>query len=160
MGNSHLGYAAGIIDGEGCIGVWGNYNNACRLKRYYRLNVTVGMSDPEPIIFLKNTFGGSYKKYLGRTPEHRSRYHWVLANDLAKSFLEDILPYLKGKREQALVAIEFQKVKKRRLYRPMTEEVMERHKWFSDRLKELKSERKEVTIEQDTGVDREGSKGW
>jgi hypothetical protein len=83
MNEIDLAYIAGIIDGEGSIGInkIKNYNGTN--TTYYRLLVQVCMVE-------------------GCIPQ------WLCDAFGAVSFLKVILPYLKIKKEQAEIAIEFQ----------------------------------------------------
>lgn len=143
-----LAYAAGIIDGEGSIGVYSNKDKRVTLGKKFRLTVQVGMSDPQPIDFLHYVFGGSSTTVNGRQSGYRLRYLWALSTQQAKGFLIAILPYLKGKREQAEVAIQFQKHLRPKggIIVPLTEGEFQTQKRFSDKLKRLKKfENKETT---------------
>ena len=106
-------YAAGLIDGEGCIGV---YNQTCpttRTKTRYNLLVRVQMSDWEAILWMKNTFGGCYRSHPQLGYGTRIMYEWTLSSKMAGEFLKQILPYLKNKRRQAELAIQFQDKRKK-----------------------------------------------
>jgi hypothetical protein len=107
-------YMAGIMDGEGCICVsrqMPRYRHDDRRRSFlyksstcYVLTVAVCMSDPAPPYMFYFEFGGSLK-FLG---EKRHMWRWgVSAND-AVMVLRALMPYLKGKRAQAELAIKFQ----------------------------------------------------
>lgn len=107
-----LAYLAGIVDGEGCIGIYGNYgrwiSSRGKRKAIYRLDVKVGMSDPEPIVLLRQVFAGSIhtRKQLpqgGRRPF----YTWCVSQRKAKYALSLLIPYLRAKKAQAELALEF-----------------------------------------------------
>jgi len=103
-----LAYAAGIIDGEGCIRI-----SDIKSKQYpYReLNVSVQTTDEVLTYWLKDTFGGCLSiknRYEGMNPKHKSSNRWILTCRKASKFLELILPYLKLKVPQAKLGIEFQ----------------------------------------------------
>lgn len=135
-----LAYAAGIIDGEGCIGIYGNKDKRIPLGKYYRLTVQVGMSDKEPVEFLYRTFGGSLSEANGRKPTYRTRYHWCLAARQARKFLELVKPYLKSKQNQAELAITFQGARRKRGGTPYatTREELICAQEFVDELKSMK----------------------
>lgn len=99
-------YLAGVLDGEGCI----NINQMKRLARngniYHTLYVTVGTTDNIlPQLFHK-TFGGSLMTRMVKGYD-KPRYIWQVAARKAKKVLLELLPYLKLKKEQAELAIEF-----------------------------------------------------
>lgn len=91
-------YAAGLVDGEGCVRL-----NRCRRGnrvRYYP-HVIVGLVTKEPLEKLKQVFGGSlllrrHSKHFGK----RSLWIWTVSCRSAERFLEVIVPYLLVKREQ------------------------------------------------------------
>ena len=106
-------YAAGIIDGEGCIGVYNQTSPTTRTKTRLCLSVRVRMSDWEAVLWLKNIFGGCYRPSPQLGYGTRVMYEWVLSSQMASGFLKQVLPYLKNKRRQAELAIQFQDKKKR-----------------------------------------------
>ena len=69
MNKSILAYAAGIIDGEGCIGVYQHKLNPKRGEIHPRhiLNVKVAMTDKKVILWLYKHFGGSWRKQKYRS---------------------------------------------------------------------------------------------
>lgn len=101
-----LAWAAGIVDGEGCITI------RCQRGKYYALKVTVGQSGtkmPKMLIELKRLFGGS----VGRGGRKRAfknslpTYQWAVATDAAEKCVRAILPYLVEKVQQARVALQY-----------------------------------------------------
>lgn len=128
-----LAYTAGLIDGEGCIGV---YPVPCKTnktgKRYY-LTLRIQMSDWESPLWLKDTFGGYYRAYPQMGYGTRTMYVWVVSAQRASKILEDILPYLKAKHRQAEMAIEFQS--KMKIGKHESATVMQAQKILSDALK-------------------------
>ena len=100
-------YAAGFFDGEGYVIIKSPKKglNACILY------VCVQQDDIRPLLWLKNLWRGSIYKMRPRANGKVAR-KWCVAARLALKFLEDIQPFLINKREQAAVAIEFQKGKR------------------------------------------------
>lgn len=99
-----LAYTAGIIDGEGCIGIYPQQ------KKWFRLNVTVSNTNEWLIQWFKFNYGGHITSY----PEHGTRkdkWVWEIWTKQAGKFLELIIPYLKIKKPQAELAIRFQQQK-------------------------------------------------
>lgn len=102
-----LAYAAGLIDGEGCIRV-GKYHDTRNGRRLgFRGQLSIGMTDRKALEWLRDTLGGNF--YLGRTSYDRTKaaYNWTMRTTDAARLLTAILPYLIIKREQALMLIEF-----------------------------------------------------
>lgn len=103
-----LAYAAGIIDGEGYIGITEtkpNYVSGDRKRRQkspsFICRVTVAMCDPNVPVWLTETFGGTVHSYPPRKEGTRGSHHWVVQGPTAAAFCELIHGYLKVKRQQA-----------------------------------------------------------
>lgn len=104
---SHLteaekGYLAGIVDGEGCLGV-------CKKKGwkgsyYYNFIVTVANTDKKLVDWLQTKLGGYIRSYPAKG-ERRPWWIWSMEDGLAKImvFCQEIMPYLVIKQEQALI---------------------------------------------------------
>lgn len=103
------GYAAGIIDGEGCItiGRWKDTRYATEGRFKYSLRIQVAMTDPAAGEFLYKEFGGLFRIYKGSKATRRVVYTWVLSTQKAADFLRLIRPYLRVKIKQAEVAIQY-----------------------------------------------------
>ncbi len=105
-----LSYAAGILDGEGCITINkkkirnGNYKG---LFDNYYLSVIVTQKDGKIVDWLYGNFGGCIYLHWKGTKTGYS-HEWVLNYQNAASFLKQILPFLTYKKPQAEVAIRFQ----------------------------------------------------
>lgn len=100
--NEALAYIAGIIDGEGCI-------SSCRNNAggTYRIRVMVVMCDSEAIEFGQLFFGG---KIWARSSidNRRQAYIWTVSKrEDQLFFLNSIYPYLRVKRDQAEIALEW-----------------------------------------------------
>lgn len=96
-----LAYAAGLIDGEGCI------YGLCKM-RGSKLNtivrVSVLMCSKSTVEWLRDNFGGSF--YTLPTRANRpDRFLWQVACSHVVPVLRAILPYLIEKRAQAEVAL-------------------------------------------------------
>jgi len=106
-------YAAGLFDGEGCIRITrtipkpkspqSRNHNFC-----YTLYISVAMTDPSPIKFLKKHFSGSTRPVKNRKPGvWRPLYCWWTWGKFAIPFLKIVYPYCLIKKEQIENAIEF-----------------------------------------------------
>lgn len=103
---AELAYAAGIIDGEGTIGI-----RPRRDRRTYSIGVRVAMCEWEAIAFLYQRFGGHINQVKRRDRDrHRLQITWGLAARQAARFCELILPYLLVKNRQAANALELQSI--------------------------------------------------
>ncbi len=104
-------YAAGIIDGDGCIGVYKNKAKSCKHGYRYCLSIRVQMREPEPILWLKLTFGGHFHEYRNQGWGNSNMYCWGMDAKKALAFLQRTLPYFKAKAKQVELAIQFQEQK-------------------------------------------------
>ena len=95
-------YAAGLIDGEGWIGISKTAANT------YAIRVQVGMvTKGTPILHsMKAEYGGRIGKRPAETERHAEKDVWVVDGREAAAFLEAIKPHLILKSEQAACALD------------------------------------------------------
>ena len=113
MTDVEIAYAAGLIDGEGYVGVTRTRTNkaakGCRRGVSYRTMVTVSMTDMRALKFLQRVAGnGRFTKIKKQKRSHRQAWRWTLWSRQAANFLKLIRPYLVIKAEAADVCIAFQ----------------------------------------------------
>ena len=106
-------YWAGFIDGEGSIMITKFFSNDGFHKNpTYQLQIGVATTNKKNMeklsLFAKS---GSITERRFKRPNQRNAYYWGLKGDKAMLFIKRILPFLKLKKEQALVGIEFQEKK-------------------------------------------------
>lgn len=107
-----IAYGAGIIDGEGCILICKLRSKNTQTLCYHELRVAVGMTNCEVILWLKENFGGHINVWNKKTKGVRKPVsRWTIVGIHARDFLNLLLPYLIVKKQEALVAIEFQNVR-------------------------------------------------
>ena len=94
-----MAYAAGMIDGDGCIAVQNK-----RSRNNYQLRVEVGMKYNTIPNWMYEIFGGSVSTYDNNS---RLMTMWTVSGYLAKDCCNRILPYLILKKMNAEVALEF-----------------------------------------------------
>lgn len=105
-----LAYTAGLIDGEGYIGVDRNAarrEHSIRQNDFYRLNVAVTVTDKSMIDFLMANFGGNSRQRKRHTCNKKLVYEWHLYGGNAVLFLQAIKPYMVAKADQADLAEKF-----------------------------------------------------
>lgn len=107
MEANDLSYAAGLIDGEGCIQIAKHRDKSCRKGYKFWLGVNVSMCDPQAVYWLKETFGGSVCIPRTKTKGGRTVYRWTITTQQAVSFLGVLTSFLKVKRKQAYIALKF-----------------------------------------------------
>ena len=99
-------WAAGIIDGEGCISVGRNRTNGSGVGWRYHVRLNVTNTSRGMLLQLRNLFGGT----AGMDTELRTRagkplWAWNLSGQRAQEVLGVLYPYLRAKQAQAQVAI-------------------------------------------------------
>jgi hypothetical protein len=99
-------YLAGIIDADGCIG-----GAALQDKRPGRgpgvmFTVFISMADREAVELACALYGGHIRTTKDPRPNRKPMHTWQAYGGIGARFLQDILPYLRVKKEQAKVFIE------------------------------------------------------
>jgi len=115
MNEYDLVYAAGFFDGEGSIDI-SNRKEKNRIR--YILQVRVGQSKEvgkQICNWLQLNFDGYI---FSRDREKNIEYLWTVTAQKAFKFLSQIYPYLKGKKNQANLAIEFAQEMNKNLGKP------------------------------------------
>ena len=139
-----LAYAAGFFDGDGHIRIQ-NHSKRCRTMM---LQCTVVQATEEIVQWFAETFGGTVSsrllKYRGGV---RPLHTWQISSKGAERFLVEIYPYMKGKRDEADVALAF-----RATFRPqhvkgghkrMSKDVIELRQSQSNLLRAIRKEKRE-----------------
>ena len=113
MTNEWLAWAAGIVDGEGCIALVKGRHRRC--KEYYALRVAVTNTDPRMLLQLRHTLGGAITKHgVIKVAGHKRVWRWSATGRIAAEMLQKMLPWLVTKRDQAELAISFRQCLRRR----------------------------------------------
>lgn len=124
-------YFAGLFDGEGCISI--NHTKRKNRQDTYDLRCTVNMTDPAPILKLKEIYGGSFfielPKKRGHHTSRFSLYRWNVGGELGENFIKSILPYCLNKRPQLELGLKFRQTIQDRNYRLTKEELETRAKY-------------------------------
>ena len=106
----NLDYAAGFVDGEGCITIIKGTKIINGIKRYeYRPCVVVVNSNEQVINEFLNFGGKVYKKK--RYSNYKQSWHWMIHDKKAVDFCKLILNKLIVKKSQAQILTELQKWK-------------------------------------------------
>ena len=106
MKKSDLAYTAGIVDGEGWIGIL--LNKSKGRKPYYLMRVVVANTNEWLIQWLKFGFGGYAYCRQSKANNTEPIWEWIITANKALEFLKLIYPYLHLKKPQAEIAIKFQ----------------------------------------------------
>lgn len=122
ISESDLAYAAGIVDGEGCI--------AIRRGKHGPHFCQVAVANTSLILceWLKQRWGGNvHRKKRNAQHNWKPVYQWRVNNRLAISFLKQVRPYLLIKQAQADLALRLPSIRQFTKSRParLTEETVE-----------------------------------
>lgn len=96
-------YAAGLIDGEGYIGIQGSGGS-------YQLRLKVSMTDKglPALLRMHRTYGGSLNRERQAQEATRETHTWRVTGQRAALVIEAALPALLVKRESAEIGLQFQ----------------------------------------------------
>jgi hypothetical protein len=98
--SADLAYTAGMVDGEGHIGLAPNKSSFVPI-------LIVTNTDQRIIDWLFERFSGAIHHHDRNNALHKARHNWRLQGKHATRLLELLLPYLVLKRKQAEIAISF-----------------------------------------------------
>lgn len=94
-------YVAGILDGEGYLGIQKQTGKMCSGGIKYEACIKVGMTDQNLINWLQSSFGGNIHHRIG-TGKNKDSFSWTIrGNTKIKPFLDIVYPYLRVKKQQA-----------------------------------------------------------
>lgn len=106
-------YWAGFIDGEGSIMISKHFSkDGLHKSPTYQVRVDVASTNKKIIETLRKFANcGWLVKRIFKKENQNDAYYWGCKSDKAIGFLEKLLPYLKLKRKQVLLVINFQQNK-------------------------------------------------
>ena len=93
-------YAAGFMDGEGCINV-----SSCRTSTYIR--VLIVNTNREVLELFQQRWGGDIAQNKRHKAHWKVSYTWRVSHAACREFLNDIYPFLVIKKKQAEAAFIF-----------------------------------------------------
>jgi hypothetical protein len=96
--STELAYAAGFLDGEGCITV------ACNKLKFYDSHfpsVSITNTNREILEWVAITFGGAVYKNGKGQPPRKQAWRWVIWSGKAEAFLRQVRTFLRVKSQQA-----------------------------------------------------------
>jgi transposase len=132
---TQLAYIAGLIDGEGCI-----FINHRSKSRRFDLHVSIDNTDPRMSDWLRKTIQYGFRIQM----KAKAESHWndgfkfTASGRYAADLIAKTLPYLVIKRDQAAVALEFQRRKSLQRGRRLTPSDLQLYESFRQKLKGLK----------------------
>lgn len=140
-------YLAGIIDGEGTITINGwKWRTCAGVPRMEVTNTDERLTD-----WLEGTFGGHITPDDNGNPNHKRRYIWYLNGKQTVILCQILIPYLKIKKEQAVLVAEFytkRRLRERRedgTWKRLTEEERQRRQVIAEQIFELNKKGRRLT---------------
>ena len=104
---TEISYLAGIIDGEGYIGIDSSYKRKNK-PHNYQVRIGIANTNIKLLNWVKSIFGGWVgKKGKPKKSNHKQSYEWRLQAKKAEEIIKMIYPYLIIKKEQATIALKF-----------------------------------------------------
>lgn len=100
-----LAYLAGVIDSDGYATVHKSTRNGVA---YYAARIGIAGTRRQPHDLAASLWGGTVGEYQPRNLRHRLQYQWSRSGAAAYAAIMDLLPHLRVKTEQAVLAIEVQ----------------------------------------------------
>lgn len=100
-------YLAGLFDGEGCFRLEKFRTDRSPIGVQYRTIVEITMCDKDTIDYVASVTGRRRieEKLL---PSGRTAYKLVWRNSIAADLIRSLLPFLRGKKEQAELCLHFE----------------------------------------------------
>lgn len=107
MKSTEAAYVAGLLDGEGCFRIDRFRTARSPIGFQYRPVIEISMCDKGPMEFIAVACERNIQTRKTRTKGNRIVYSIAWRNTAAANLIRSILPYLRGKREQAEVLLHF-----------------------------------------------------
>jgi hypothetical protein len=102
-----VAWAAGFVDGEGCVSVCKSSRKGQPLP-YYRADLVVSNTVREPLDRLASLFGGRVVVTREAVGNRKRTFGWKTTGTAhTAEVLRELLPWLTVKREQASLVVEF-----------------------------------------------------
>ena len=107
-----LAYIAGIVDGEGYVGIKKvKALNGGRVNPSYHERIQIRMVDEPAIKFIADTLGGNYYKEKAHCNNGRPLYCFQSNDASSVHIIKSLLPYLRIKNTVALTVLQLRKLK-------------------------------------------------
>jgi len=107
-----IAYIAGIVDGEGYIGIKKTKAYKCqdRQTNGYHARIQIRMVDEPAIKFIAENLGGWYYAEKPHSENGRPLFCYQSSDKSAETILKILLPYLKVKKESAKTVLNLRKL--------------------------------------------------
>ena len=143
---TNIAYAAGLFDGEGSVDIYKASTSKASKNISLMLRVIITQKDGLIMNWLQDNFGGYVQKNV--RPDNNWVYHWDIRSKAAEDFINSIMPFVKIKKPQLELALEFQKKKSEYLhtlkgtqkFRALNAKEIEERLEIKERIKKLKKQ--------------------
>lgn len=140
MSKLQAAYFAGLVDGEGYIGLMkmrkGNKTKwGYKRDHAYIPTIKIAMIDKPIIEYLKDSFGGSFETRKARG-NARESYCWTARKAQVYKILESLYPYLRVKKEHAKLILQFKNLNNGRGY-PISDDNWEKRDKIFTQMRQL-----------------------
>jgi hypothetical protein len=98
-------YIAGIMDGEGCFMLAKSANSISPAGVGYKPLIELAMCDAATIFYIADLTGKPVQQRVIKSG--RTAYKIIWHNRMAGALLTEIIPYLRGKRDQAEILLHY-----------------------------------------------------
>lgn len=105
MREHDVAYIAGVIDSDGYITI---HKNTSIMPPIYSPRIGINQVEPQAVLLAKELFGGNIQIV---SPDHfgrKSMYYWQLGSNGLIEALRELIPFMRIKKEQALIALRLQ----------------------------------------------------
>jgi hypothetical protein len=117
-----LAYIAGIVDGEGYVGITKTKpykKKTGRVNPVYHEKVQIRMVNEKAIKFIAQTLGGWYWKEKPSCNKGKPLYCYQISDRQAAEIIKKLLPFLKVKKQQAKIILQLRKYRTSKIKREM-----------------------------------------
>jgi hypothetical protein len=98
-----LAYLAGVIDSDGYVTIQRTRHAG---RTYYGARIGVSGTRRQPHDLAASLWGGTVSRYTPKNLRHRAQFQWSRSGVAAATAINEVLPFLRVKAEQARIALE------------------------------------------------------
>lgn len=143
MGNlpsTFWAWLAGFVDGDGCIGVY-------RMMGYLNVRLTIAQKDPTMLYEIRDALGTGSVARRGKTKTKGVMHALVFGSAASREVIRQMLPYLRGKKEDAKAALEWKHIPKYERKNSAT-----KHPKYDEVMSRYRAGESAQALSQETGV--------
>jgi hypothetical protein len=131
-----IAYFAGIVDGEGSIGIELLSPTKSRKKTYYVCRLCVINTNLALMQWIKENFGGTFDAKAPKIPNRKLCYRWHIFGKDLENLITALMPHLRIKKEQAQLLLRYRETVASQGWL-ITDDILEKRRLLHLRCKEL-----------------------